>query len=90
MTSVLPAMSQDSDMGFGSEASWGYGFLRHEGPGDNGRQAGSLSWAGLFNSYFWLDSAAGLAGVWATQRLPFCHPAAIAGLGAFERAAYGR
>ena len=90
MTSVLPAMSQDSDMGFGSEASWSYGFLRHEGPGDHGRQAGSLSWAGLFNSYFWLDGASGLAGVWATQRLPFCHPAAIAGLCAFERAAYGR
>lgn len=88
MTSVLPAMSQDSDMGFGSEASWGYGFLRHEGPGSNGRQAGSLSWAGLFNSYFWLDPTQGLAGVWATQRLPFCHPAAIAGLEAFEQAAY--
>ena len=90
MTRVLPAMSLDSDMGFGSKASWSYGFLRHEGPGDHGRQAGSLSWAGLFNSYFWLDGASGLAGVWATQRLPFCHPAAIAGLCAFERAAYGR
>ena len=62
MTSVLPAMSLDSDMGFGSKASWSYGFLRHEGPGDHGRQAGSLSWAGLFNSYFWLDGASGLAG----------------------------
>ena len=90
LTSVLPAMSLDSDMGFGSEASWSYGFLRHESSGDNGRQAGSLSWAGLFNSFFWLDNASGLAGVWATQRLPFCHPAAIAGLGAFERAAYDR
>jgi Beta-lactamase class C and other penicillin binding proteins len=89
MASVLPPMSQDLDMGFGSEASWGYGFVCHEGPGNNGCQAGSLRWGGLFNRYLWIDPTAGLAGVWATQRLPFCHPAAIAGLEAFERAAYG-
>jgi len=30
--------------------------VRHQyGTGPAGRSAGSLAWAGLFNTYFWLD-----------------------------------
>jgi hypothetical protein len=34
---------------------WGLGYMINIGPGPNGRSAGSLTWAGLFNSHYWLD-----------------------------------
>jgi hypothetical protein len=34
---------------------WGLGYMINIGPGPNGRSAGSLTWAGLFNRHYWLD-----------------------------------
>src|SRR5439155_251019 len=52
------------------------------------RSAGSLAWPGLGNTYFWIDPAAGVAGVILTQLLPFADRKALALLDAFERAVY--
>ena len=57
-------------------------------PGPNGRSAGTVSWAGIFNSYFWLDPARRVAGVILTQMLPFADPAILRLLGEFERSVY--
>ena len=43
--------------------------------GPNGRSAGTLTWAGIFNTYYWLDPARRVAGVILTQILPFADPA---------------
>jgi CubicO group peptidase (beta-lactamase class C family) len=56
--------------------------------GPNGRGAGSLAWAGICNTYFWIDPANDIAAVLLMQLLPFADPAALAVLGAFERAVY--
>jgi hypothetical protein len=56
----------------------------HAVPG--GRSAGSLAWAGLGNTYFWIDPARGRH---LMQLLPFADPKALALLDAFERAVYG-
>lgn len=85
----MPALSHDLDVGFGSPATWGLGLLLHTAGTVNGRSAGSGSWAGLFNSYFWIDRERGLFGIFATQVLPFLDPKAVATLTAFERAIYG-
>lgn len=53
-----------------------------------GRNAGSLSWAGLANTYYWVDPAAGKAGVIMAQLLPFADPEVLALLAALERDAY--
>ena len=37
----------------------------------DGRRAGSLAWAGLGNTYFWLDPTEKIAAVFLTQILPF-------------------
>ena len=50
--SQIPNLSNDFDMGFGAPAKWGLGFLIHEAQTESGRPRGSVSWAGLFNSYF--------------------------------------
>lgn len=87
--SQMPALSHDLDVGFGAPATWGLGLLLHTAGTANGRSAGAGSWAGLFNSYFWIDRERDLFGIFATQVLPFLDPKAVATLTAFERAIYG-
>ena len=43
-------------------------------PGPNGRSAGSLTWGGIFNSYYWIDPVQQVAAVIMTQILPFADP----------------
>jgi methyl acetate hydrolase len=54
----------------------------------SGRGAGSYGWGGIFNTYFWVDPAAELAGVICMQMSPFCAPACLAVRDAFEAALY--
>ena len=53
-----------------------------------GRSAGSLAWAGLGNTYFWIDPAKGIAGVILMQLLPFADPKALDVLEDFENEVY--
>jgi len=50
---------------------WGYGFMITTEDVPDGRRAGSLAWAGLGNTYFWLDPNEKIAAVFLTQILPF-------------------
>ena len=52
------------------------------------RSAGSLAWAGLGNTYFWIDPAKGIAGVILMQLLPFADPKALDVLDDFENEVY--
>jgi hypothetical protein len=52
------------------------------------RRAGSGDWAGLFNTYFWVDRRSGLAAALFTQLLPFFDQRVIELLAAFEQAVY--
>ncbi len=81
-------LSNAFDMGFGSPAKWGLGFLLSTDGTAAGRAPGSGSWAGLFNSYFWIDPASGIGGVVATQVLPFFDDHAVAMLQDFEKVVY--
>jgi hypothetical protein len=47
-----------------------------------------LSWAGLANSYYWIDQKRGLGGVFATQILPFGDIKALPLFYEFEKAIY--
>jgi len=89
MRSSVPASSYDCDLFPGMVQKWGLGFLINTECGPNGRSAGSLAWAGLVNAYFWIDPAAGIAGLFLSQSLPFADPKALALLGALERGVYG-
>ena len=53
-----------------------------------GRSPNSLMWAGLANSYFWIDRTAGVGGYWATQILPFHDAASYPGFVEFEATVY--
>jgi CubicO group peptidase (beta-lactamase class C family) len=57
-------------------------------PGPNGRSAGSLAWAGLLNTYYWIDRAKRVAAVFMTQVLPFADRHALSLYRQFERGIY--
>ena len=53
---------------------FGLGFLINVSAKEGGRSSGSLAWAGLYNTYFWVDLKAGITGVIMSQFLPFSDP----------------
>ena len=50
---------------------WGLSWLINTEDMPGRRSAGSLAWAGLFNTYYWLDPKRHVTGVILTQILPF-------------------
>ena len=83
-----PELSNDVDLFPGQRLRWGLGGMLHLDPGPDGRGAGSWGWAGLFNSYYWIDPARRVCGVIMTQILPFADPRVLRLYGRFERAVY--
>jgi CubicO group peptidase (beta-lactamase class C family) len=67
---------------------WGLGFLITSVAVPGKRTAGSLSWGGINNTYFWIDPARGVGGVVMMQFLPFADTKALAAYDAFERGVY--
>ncbi len=70
------------------EKSWGYGLLINNEPMAGKRAAGSVSWAGVLNTYFWVDSKSDMAGVLLTQILPCYTPTILKAFGSFEELSY--
>jgi CubicO group peptidase (beta-lactamase class C family) len=68
--------------------TWGLSFMINTERAPTGRSPGSLAWAGLANTYFWIDPAAGVGGVYATQVLPFADKKALPLFFDFERTVY--
>src|SRR5690606_5068664 len=67
---------------------FGLGVLIETRTRPSGRSAGSYGWAGIYNTYFWIDPRAGLAAAVFMQMSPFSAPPCIAVCEAFERAVY--
>lgn len=88
LPAAIPALTRPAEFFAGMPKSWAYSFLVNDDDVPGGRRAGSLSWAGLGNVYYWIDRTSGVAAVWAAQLMPFFDPAAAAGVAAFERAVY--
>jgi CubicO group peptidase (beta-lactamase class C family) len=88
MKTVMPELSNDVDFFPGNPCKWGLGYMINTGAGPNGRSAGSLTWAGLFNSYYWIDPQKRVTGVILTQILPFADHKAVKLYGEFERRIY--
>jgi methyl acetate hydrolase len=88
MRSAQPAYSNSFDQFRGQPHKWGLSFDINTQPGPNGRAAGSISWAGLLNCYFWLDPVTKVTGALFTQILPFYDDRVVALYGAFEHGLY--
>jgi len=91
LKTTAPASTPDVDMGQlfpGQDIKWGLSFLINPQEGPAGRSGGSLSWAGLANTYFWVDPSKHVAGVILTQVLPFVDPRVLSLYGKFESGVY--
>lgn len=89
LKTVQPALSNDANLFPGMAQKWGLTFDINTQPGPAGRSAGSLAWAGLFNTYFWLDPTKRVTGVIMTQLLPFADGPVLDLFGQFESGVYG-
>ena len=87
MHSVIPELSNDVPslpvaQGFGL----GLHLVLEDIPGM--RRGGTGDWAGLFNCYYWIDRAAGVAGALLTQVLPFFDAQIVEAAAGFELGVY--
>jgi methyl acetate hydrolase len=88
LKTALPGRSDDFSFVADGRDKWGLGFLITVDQVPGKRSAGSLSWGGIYNTYFWIDRARGVAGVILTQFLPFADRKALAAYDTFERGVY--
>ncbi len=88
LRTALPAMSNDAEFLPGIDKKWGLGFQVNESGTPTGRPGGALMWAGLANTFYWIDPLNGVGGVVLTQILPFADQKAVTLFDAFEAAVY--
>ncbi|WP_038975871.1 serine hydrolase domain-containing protein [Bradyrhizobium japonicum] len=85
---IIPSLSNDAEFFPGLKKSWCLTFMVNDEDAPTGRPAGAIGWAGLANTFYWIDRKNGFGGYWATQILPFGDPTSFGGYMEFETAAY--
>ena len=80
--------SLDAEFFPGIAKTWGLSFMINEETAPTGRSAGGLSWAGLANTFFWIDPKKDIAGVVMMQVLPFVDTKALNVFTNFEKIVY--
>jgi CubicO group peptidase (beta-lactamase class C family) len=88
LKTVQPESSNDAEFFPGMVKRWSTAFMINEEEAPTGRGAGSLAWAGLGNTYFWIDPRRRVTGVILTQLLPFADATVLDLFGQFERGVY--
>jgi len=84
----IPSLTNEGEFFPGLAKGWAYTFMVNREETPTGRPKDSLMWAGLANSYYWIDRKTGIGGYWATQILPFHDVASYPGFVDFEAAVY--
>lgn len=90
MKSQIPQLAKDPIRIPGSLDKFGLGFAINTNPVEGGRSAGSLAWAGIYNTFFWIDPPRKTCAVVMMQTLPFSDDGAISVVEQFERAVYSK
>lgn len=88
LRSWAPQFAKDPIRIPGSLDKFGLGLAINTKPVEGGRSAGSLAWAGIYNTFFWIDPPQKTCAVIMMQVLPFSDDRAIAVAERFERAVY--
>lgn len=88
LKTVMPQFSHDAEFFPGEPKSWGLTFQINEAAAHTGRPAGTLMWAGLANSFYWIDRANGIGGAYLSQILPFGDEGSLGLFYDIEREAY--
>lgn len=88
LNSAIAFATNDVDLYPGMTKKWGLSFLINTEKTPEGRSAGSLAWAGLANTYYWIDPTRDVCGVILMQVLPFADAKCLEAFAAFERGVY--
>lgn len=88
MVAAVPGVTNDVDLYPDMVKKWGLSFLINTARTPEGRSPGSLAWAGLANTYYWIDPARDVAGVILMQLLPFADRKCLEAFTGFERGVY--
>ena len=75
--SAIAALSNSCELLPGIEKRYSLGLMVNLDPVPGFRAAGSGTWAGIFNTYFWVDPTNGVAAALFTQVLPFADAKAL-------------
>jgi methyl acetate hydrolase len=88
MPSFMPQLARDRAPMPGRPDKFGLGFAMNTQPLEKGRGANTLSWAGIFNTFFWIDREKDVCAVLMTQMLPFLEDGPQTLVNDFDRAVY--
>jgi CubicO group peptidase (beta-lactamase class C family) len=88
MDSAIAFATNDVDLYPGMDKKWGLSFLINTAQTPEGRSPGSLAWAGLANTYYWIDPSRDICGVILMQVLPFADGKCLEAFSSFERGVY--
>ena len=88
LKSFNKTLALDYDLYPNIKKKWGYGLLLNIDPLEERRSQGSGSWAGVLNTYFWIDKKKGIAGTILMQNLPCYDPNALMAFEEFEKIMY--
>src|SRR6202166_117538 len=88
MASAVALVTNDVDLYPGIVKKWGLSFMITTAQTPEGRSPASLAWAGLGNTYFWIDPARDVTGVILMQVLPFVDAKCLDAYAGFERGVY--
>lgn len=88
MTSHVAFATNDVDLYPDMDKKWGLSFMINTAKSPEGRSPGSLAWAGLANTYYWIDPSRDISGVILMQVLPFVDRQCVEAFAAFESGVY--
>ena len=88
MSSAIASATNDFDPYPQMDKKWGLSFLINTAKTPEGRSPGSLAWAGLANTYYWIDPVRDVTGVILMQVLPFADKQCLEAFAAFESGVY--
>ncbi|QWG18347.1 beta-lactamase family protein [Bradyrhizobium sediminis] len=88
LTSYMAPLTNDVDFFPDIVKKWGLSFLINTARTPEGRSPGSLAWAGLANTYYWIDPSRDITGVILMQVLPFADGKCLEAFAGFERGVY--
>jgi methyl acetate hydrolase len=88
LPSLMPQLVTDRAVLPGSLDKFGLGFALNTQRVDGGRGRNTLSWAGVFNTFFWIDREKQVGAVLLSNMLPFLDPGPKTLIEEFDRAVY--
>lgn len=88
LPSLIPQFATNNAALPGALDKFGLGFALNSKPGGTPRGLNTMSWAGIFNTFFWIDRERQVSAVFFTHLLPGLEPGVTKLVEDFDRAVY--